>query len=84
MGENRNKHVFTNPAEERSDGAGKQEKHFDREFVDNVVAGMNSGDFERTAKAYAMLDPASANFERTVKDYAMFDRVSRKLFGAAT
>ena len=79
MAENSLNRVFIKPAEKEKEEAGNEETRFDRERVEKMVAGMNSGDFGQAAKAYAMFDRVSNNFEQAVKALAMFDRMSKNM-----
>lgn len=59
MAENRLNRVFIRPAGKEKSDSDTRELNVNGLVVENIAAGMNSGDFEQTIKAYAMLDRVS-------------------------
>ena len=56
MAENRLNRVFIRPAGKEKRDSDTGELNVNGHVVDKIAAGMNSGDFEQTIKAYAMFD----------------------------
>ena len=59
MVENRLNRVFIRPAVKEKSDSDTGELNVNGHVVEKIAAGMNSGDFERTIKAYAMFDRVS-------------------------
>ena len=59
MAENRLNRVFIKPAGKGKNDSDTRKFSVDGQVVEKIAAGMNSGDFEQTIKAYAMFDRVS-------------------------
>ncbi len=59
MAENRLNRVFIKPAGKEKSDSDTGELNVNGQVVEKIAAGMNSGSFEQTIKAYAMFDRVS-------------------------